>query len=97
MIRRTTRSTRTDTLFPSTPVFRSHAFRKRTRRQHVEQGALADEDHELALLAALEILVAVDAAVLALGDLAADRRRVVDLVPVGAEVERAVEIGRAHV
>src|SRR5262249_31809042 len=38
----------------------------------------------------LEILVAVDATVLALGDLAADGLAVIDLRPVGAEIEPAV-------
>ena len=62
---------------------------KRARRQHEQQRVLADQHHDLHRLAALEIFVAVDAAVFAFGDLAADRLAVIDLVAIAAEIEPA--------
>ena len=63
---------------------------QRRRRQHEQQRVLPAHDRDLHRLATLEILVAMDAAVLALGDLAADGVAVVDLRAVGAEVEPAI-------
>src|SRR6185437_1229697 len=65
------------------------AFGQRARSQHEQERILADEYDDLHRLPALEILVAVNAAVLALGDLAADRLAVIDLIAIGAEVEPA--------
>ena len=62
---------------------------QRRRSEHEQQRVLAAHDRDLHRLAALEILVAVDAAVLALGDLAADGVAVIDLRAVGAEIEPA--------
>src|SRR5260370_16595936 len=50
---------------------------------------LAAEDDDLHRLAPLKILCALDAAVLALGYLAADRPAIVDLATIGAEIEPA--------
>src|SRR5260370_23228984 len=50
---------------------------------------LAAEDDDLHRLAPLKILVAMDAAVLALGYLAADRPAIIDLRTIGAEIEPA--------
>src|SRR5205823_10364338 len=49
-------------------------------------GVLAAQDHDLHRFAAREIFVAMYAAVLALGDLAADGFAVVDLAAIGAEI-----------
>ena len=64
-------------------------LRQRARRQHEQQRVLAAQHHHLHRLAAREILVAMNAAVLALGDLAADGLAVIDLVAIGAEIEPA--------
>ena len=64
--------------------------RQRARRQQEQQRVLAAHDRDLHRLAALESLVAMDAAVLALGDLAADGVAVIDLRTIGAEIEPAV-------
>src|SRR5262249_38833700 len=63
---------------------------QRTRRQHEQQRILTAQDHDLHRLPAFEILIAMDAAVLAFGDLAADRVAIIDLRAIGAEVEPAV-------
>src|SRR5947207_15462433 len=61
------------------------------------QRVLPAENDYLHRLAAREVLVAVDASVLALGDLAADRPAVVDLRAVRAKVEPApVPVLRDH-
>ena len=65
-------------------------FGQRARRQHEQKRVLAAQDHDLHRLAAGKIFVAVDAAVLALGDLAADGFAVIDLAAIGAEIEPAV-------
>jgi hypothetical protein len=62
---------------------------QRARCQQKQERVLAAQDHHLHGLPALEILVAVDAAMLAFGDLAADRLAVIDLRPIGAEIEPA--------
>ena len=65
--------------------------------EHEKQRVLPAENDDLHRLAAREVLVAVDAAVLALGDLAADRPAVVDLRAVRAKVEPArVRVLRDH-
>jgi hypothetical protein len=58
--------------------------------QHKQQRVLAAQDHDFHRLAALEVFVAMDAPVLALGDLAADRLAVVHLRAIGAEIEPTV-------
>src|SRR3546814_5742400 len=85
-IRRPPRSTRTDTLFPYTTLFRSHAHRV----------ILGDRDHEDAALIRVALLVrgaaghaAVDAGVAAGG---ADQHVDVEQAAVDPD-----EIGRAHV
>ena len=65
------------------------AFGKRARRQHEQQRVLTDQYHHLHGLAALEIFVAVNAAVLPFRDLTADGLSVIDLVAIAAEIEPA--------
>src|SRR5262249_854196 len=63
------------------------ALGQRARGEHEQQRVLSAQDHHLHRLAALEIFIAMNATVLALGDLAADGLAVVNLAAVGAEVE----------
>ena len=70
---------------------------QRARRQHEQQRILAAQDHHFHRLSALEIFVAMNAAMLALGDLAADGLAVIDLAAIGAEVEPTrVRVLRHH-
>ena len=67
-------------------VILRHAAGNGLAESKIEQRILAAHDRELAALAALEIFVAMNAAVFAFGDLAADGFAVVDFAAIGAEV-----------
>ena len=62
---------------------------QRARREQEQERVLAAQNHDLHGLAARKIFVAVDAAMLALGDLTADGFAIIDLAAIGAEIEPA--------
>src|SRR3546814_11834314 len=96
MIRRPPRSTRTDTLFPYTTLFRSHAVEEPQAVGHVRAG-LAEEQALREIGAAGEF----DLALLPLFRVAAQRIEAFPIFGSGAEQGRIrvepTQIGRAHV
>src|SRR3546814_14237067 len=98
MIRRPPRSTRTDTLFPYTTLFRSRNWRRSLPQASFEgmHAVITDMTSQVRTLAdiaplAPELLVVLGAFALLMLDLFLDERRRI-VTHVGA-----IEIGRAHV